>query len=162
MDVSRSSTTEGFERVLNPYSSPAPSVSVFEQVFHPGDAVTLELAGLIPPPVSSIRKIKKRYLRILRKDHLVPEYLVLRDNGPTSEAETTFPEILFSEQTYQYCGFTPAFAADLWSLFQANRDSFPKSDDPNHRDHFLSFAFARIDAVPTITSEDETEWTTPC
>jgi hypothetical protein len=59
MDTSRWSTPEGLELVLNPYSSPAPSVSVFEQVFHPSDAVTLELAGLIPPPVSGIWKIKK-------------------------------------------------------------------------------------------------------
>jgi hypothetical protein len=115
---------------------------------------------LIPPPVSGIRKIKKCYLHILRKNHLVREDLALGGNELTSAVETTIPEILFSEQTYQYCGFTPAVAAELWSLFQANRDELPQVGDPNHRDYFLSFAFARIDAVPKSTSEDETEWTT--
>jgi hypothetical protein len=68
--------------------------------------------------------------------------------------------VLFSEQTYQYCGFTPAVAAELWSRFQANRDEFSEFDDPNHREYLLLFVFARIDAVPKSTSEDETEWTT--
>ena len=129
------------------YPSPPERVAGYENVFHPVDAIARELDGSISPPKAGTRTINKRRLDKLSKNYPEREDLALSFDEMTLDEGVIIPEILFSEQTYQYCGFTPVVAKQLWRLFQANRDEFPEFDDPNHRDYFLSFAFAHIDRV---------------
>jgi hypothetical protein len=140
------------------YPSPSESVVGFDKIFHPVDAVELELEGSIAPPILGTRRINKRRLNISPEEYGKGEDLGV--GGLSVEDEATVPDMLFSEATYQYCGFAPAVAAELWSRFQANRDELPESDDPNHRGYFLSFAFARIDRVAPPSCFDDQQWKT--
>ncbi|MCJ1319341.1 hypothetical protein MMC15_004677 [Xylographa vitiligo] len=87
----------------------------------------------------------------------IKNWLSLLDELSLEEG-VTIPEVLFSEQTYQYCGFTLAVAGQLWSRFQENIGKFPESDDPSHRNYFLSFAFARINRITKPSSFNDEEW----
>jgi len=46
------------------YPSPSESVVGFDKIFHPVDAVELELEGSIAPPILGTRRINKRRLNI--------------------------------------------------------------------------------------------------
>jgi hypothetical protein len=71
----------------------------------------------------------------------------------------TLPDALYSEQTYEYIGFTATAASELWNLYLANRDQFPEFNEPGTREYFLSFAFAMIDQVAQPSgSFDDSEW----
>jgi hypothetical protein len=140
------------------YPCPPETVVDFDEIFHPVDAVELELEGSIAPPISGTRRINKRRLNISLEEYGEGEDLGI--GGLSVEDEATIPDVLFSEATYEYCGFAPAVAAELWSRFQANRDELPDADDPNHRHYFLSIAFARIDRVAPSSCLDNQQWIT--
>ena len=141
------------------YPNPPDNVAGSGKVFHPVDAVARELDGSISPPRAGTRKINKRRLNVSSEEYPESEDLALIVNELSLEEGVTIPEVLFSEQTYQYCGFTPAVAGQLWSRFQRNIDEFPEFDDPNHRDYFSSFAFARINRIPEPSFFNDMEWT---
>ena len=84
-----------------------------ETIFHPVDAVARELDGSISPPRAGTRTINKRRLNISSEDYPERKGLALTLDELSLEEGVTIPEVLFSEQTYQYCGFTLAVAGQL-------------------------------------------------
>jgi hypothetical protein len=128
-----------------------------EDVFHPLDAVALELDGSISPPRGGTRKVSKHRLNKSSEDCPEATDLALAV-GELSLDTFVIPEVLFSLQTYEHCGFTPALANRLWNLFLENKDKFPEFNDPSHRDYFLSFAFAFIDQTSEPSTFQDQEW----
>ncbi|MCJ1229144.1 hypothetical protein MMC12_005809 [Toensbergia leucococca] len=140
------------------YPSPSETELGFEDVFHPRDAIARELDGSISPPREGTRRINKRRLKISSEDYPEDSNLALAFSELDIDETMVIPEVLFSKQTYEYCGFTSAVASRLWELNEAARGEFPEFDDPNGRGYFLSFAFANIDEVPEPSSFDDQGW----
>lgn len=129
-----------------------------EDVFHPLDAVARELDGSISPPRAGTRKVNKRRLNKSSEDYPEPTDLALAVGELSLDDLLIIPEVLFSVQTYEYCGFTSAVASRLWNLYQKNKDEFPEYDNSEHRNYFLSFAFAFIDDVSEPSAFQDQEW----
>ncbi|KAI4128888.1 MAG: hypothetical protein LQ347_004000 [Umbilicaria vellea] len=140
------------------YPSPADTIAGSEDIFHPLDAVARELDGSISPPRAGTRKVNKRRLNKSSEDYPEPTDLALTVGELSLDDLLIIPKVLFSVQTYEYCGFTSAVASRLWNLFQKNKDEFPEFDDPEHRDYFLSFAFAFIDEVSEPSAFQDQDW----
>ncbi|KAA6414871.1 MAG: hypothetical protein FRX48_01621 [Lasallia pustulata] len=140
------------------YPNPADTMAGYEDVFHPLDAVALEQDGSISPLRAGTRKVNKRRLNKSSEDYPEPTDLALAVSEPSPDDLVIIPELLFSVQTYEYCGFTSAVAGRLWDLYQKNKDEFPEFDNSDHRNYFLSFAFAFIDEVPEPSAFQDQEW----
>ncbi|KAA6411122.1 MAG: hypothetical protein FRX48_05434 [Lasallia pustulata] len=140
------------------YPSPADTMAGYEDVFHPLDAVERELDGSISPPREGICKVNKRRLNKSSEDYPKPTDLALAVGELSPDNLLIIPEVLFSVQTYEYCGFTSAVAGRLWDLYQKNKDEFPEFDNSDHRNYFLSFTSAFIDEVSEPSAFQDQDW----
>ena len=86
------------------YPSPADTMAGYEDVFHPLDAVERELDGSISPPRAGTRKVNKRRLNKSSEDYPEPTDLALAVGELSPDDLLIIPEVLFSVQTYEYCG----------------------------------------------------------
>ena len=105
------------------YPFPPATVDGDGKVFHPLDAVEVELYGLISASSSATWKMNIRRLDKFLENY--PEPTKFTMDQLNLDDSLTVPEVLFSMKTYEYCGFTSTVASNFWSLYQENKCKFP-------------------------------------
>lgn len=133
-------------------TSPPLTVGEDVYVFHPLDAQIKEREGLIAPPSGGVRRVNKKWLRKCPEPAAVASLSL--------EETCCVPVYLFSKQAYEYCGFTPDAAQELWDTYKKFEHECPDYPDLREPEHFLSFALTCIDLVPEPPLFDDDEWRT--